>query len=250
MTDNHFEIILVIPPIEALREELHHCVDYFQSRKLLVNCNRTEMKTFCNKVYHLLGSHFVNGVYIVEKTKRRLSANMNSDDVAMLAKASLYAYSVLDDINSRIDYLISLSDFPSCKHLLTLDKEVIHSALKQISDNPMIKQLEDVRNIVHDASDAVTIIKVFAFYKKYIDELNREIREEHWALSQWEQWLLDKAQAECGYCYLAMLKLGFSIPHDISELMKETQANDMVLQYQTKWNTYEQQNSHQPIFAR
>lgn len=251
MNDKNFDIVLVKQPINELRRNVTNCIEYFFKHKSADgSCDKAVMKTFCRMVYDMLCSRFVNGLYIVEKTKRRLSAGMNSDNEIILKETYLYAFSVAADLNSRMEDAIPLSDFPTCKHLLSMEKDVLKKSLKEINDNPMMRRLANFGAVAKDSFDAITIIKVFVFYKRYIDEIEREIKEEQWNLCEWEQWLLDKANAECGYCYLALLELGLSVPKDIIDAVDDIKADSNIKHYETKWQTIENQYLTYPTLSR
>ena len=59
------------------------------------------------------------------------------------------------------------------------------------------------------------------FYRGFVEELEREKNDECWTLCEVEQWLLDKSKAECGYCYLALLKVGYTLSKDIKDFLTD-----------------------------
>ena len=161
---------------------------------------------------------------------------MTSDNATLLMATCSYALGILCDIKDRFAHVISLSEFPSCKHMLSLEKDLIKTAIKELcEENPIVKQLINIGAIAKGIYDANTIIQVLWFYKDFVEEFEREKNEEHWHLCETEQWLLDKSNAECGYCYLALLKVGFTLSKDIHDFIDEAKAHASILHFEEKY---------------
>ena len=122
------------------------------------------------------------------------------------------------------------------------------AAIKELcEDNPVVKQLINIGAIAKSIYDANTIIQILLFYKNFVLELDREKNDEHWTLCEMEQWLLDKANAECGYCYLALLKVGCSLSKDIHDFIDEAKANQSIHHFEDTSHNPNEQYSAQPI---
>ena len=243
------QIVLATAPIEALHKDVADAFDYAQKHRVaLMQCDTAIQRTFCNKVYRILSTRLVQGLYTVEKTKKKLKDGMTSDNVTILSGACTYAYSVLCDIKDRFAHVIPLSEFPSCKHMLSLEKDLIKTAIKELcEDNPVVKQLINIGAIAKGIYDANTIIQVLLFYKNFVLELEREQNDEHWTLCEMEQWLLDKAYAECGCCYLALLKVGCTLPKDIHDFIDEAKAHQSIHHFEETYHNQNDQYSVQPM---
>ena len=243
------QIVLAMAPIEALHKDVADAFEYARKHKVLLNqSDIASQRAFCEKVYKILSTRMVQGLYAVEKTKKKLRAEMTSDNVILLMDASSYALGVLCDIRDRFTYVIPLSEFPSCKHMLSLENDVIKTAIKELCDNnPVVKQLISIGAIAKGIYDANTIIQVLLFYWDFIKELEREKNDEHWTLCEMEQWLLDKSKAECGYCYLALLKVGCTLSKDIHDFLDETKAHEFIHHFDEKWQKQNEQYSAQPM---
>ena len=242
-------ILLAKEPIEALHKDIADAFDYAQKHKVILNQSAiASQRAFCDKVYKILSTRMVQGLYAVEKTKKKLRAEMTSDNVILLMDASSYALGVLCDIRDRFTHVIPLSEFPSCKHMLSLENDVIKSAIKELCDNnPVVKQLISIGAIAKGIYDANTIIQVLLFYWDFIKELEREKNDEHWTLCEMEQWLLDKSKAECGYCYLALLKVGCTLSKEIHDFLDETKAHEFIHHFEERWQKQDEQYSAQPM---
>ena len=62
-----------------------------------------------------------------------------------------------------------------------------------------------------------------------------------------DQWLLDKANAECGYCYLALLKVGCTLSKEIHDFIDEAKAHASILHFEEKYLNPTDQYVAQPM---
>lgn len=74
--------------------------------------------------------------------------------------------------------------------------------------------------------------------------------KEQWIFCAVEQWLLDKAKAECGYCFLALVKVGFAISKDIMDFINHVTAQNDIKKYENQENALPQQYTFQPIYKK
>lgn len=243
------QIVLAIAPIEALHKDIADAFEYARKHKVVLNqSDIASQRAFCDKVYKILSTRMVQGVYAVEKTKKKIADGMTSDNTMLLFGTSSYALGILCDIKERLVHVISLSEFPSCKHMLSLEKDLIKTAIKELcEDNPIVKQLINIGAIAKGIYDASTIIQVLLFYKNFVVELEREKNNEHWSFCDMEQWLLDKSNAECGYCYLALLKVGCTLSKDIHDFIDEAKAHNSIHHFEERWQKQNEQYSAQPM---
>lgn len=243
------QIVFATAPIEALHKDVADVFEYARKHKVLLNQSDTaSQRAFCEKVYKILSTRMVQGVYAVEKTKKKLKAEMTSDNALLLMDASVYALDVICDIKDRFAHFIPLSEFPSCKHMLSLEKDLIKTAIKELcEENPIVKQLINIGAIAKGIYDANTIIQVLLFYKDFVVELEREKNDEHWHFCETEQWLLDKSNAECGYCYLALLKVGCTLSKEIHDFIDEAKAHASIRHFEDTYHNPNDQYSAQTM---
>lgn len=243
------QIVLAKVPIEALHKDVADAFEYAQKHKVILNqFDVASQRTFCDKVYKILSTRLVQGLYAVEKTKKKIKEGMTSDNATLLMATSSYAMGILCDIKDRFADTISLSDFPSCKHMLSLEKDLIKKAIKELCEyNPVVKQWVNIGVIAKGVYDVDTITQVLLFYKDIVLELEREVNDEHWHFCKTEQWLLDKANAECGYCYLALLKVGCTLSEDIHDFIDLAKAHASIHNFEETWHNPNDQYSAQPM---
>lgn len=246
---NISQIVLATDPIEALHKDVVDAFEYAWKHEVMLNQYDTaSQRAFCEKVYKILSTRMVQGVYAVEKIKKKIKEGMTSDNATLLMATSSYALGIFCDIKERFAHVIPLSDFPSCKHMLSLEKDLIKTAIKELCEgNPVVKQLVNIGAIAKGIYDADTIIQVLLFYKNFVLELEREQNDEHWTLCEMEQWLLDKSNAECGYCYLALLKVGCTLSKDIHDFIDEAKAHQSIHHFENTWHNQTDQYSAQPV---
>ena len=243
------QIVLAKVPIEALHKDVADAFEYAQKHKVVLNqFDIASQRTFYDKVYKILSTCLVQGLYAVERTKKKIKEGMKSDNATLLMATSSYALGILYDIEDRFADTIPLSDFPSCKHMLSLEKDLIKKAIKELcEDNPVVKQWINIGVIAKGVYDVDTIIQVLLFYRDFVVELEREKNDEHWTLCEMEQWLLDKCKAECGYCYLALLKVGCTLSKDIHDFIDEAKAHQSIHHFEETYHNQNDQYSAQPM---
>lgn len=246
------QIVLATAPIEALHKDVADALEYAQKHKVLFNqSDIASQRAFCEKVYKILSTRMVQGLYAIEKTKKKIKEGMTSDNATLLMATCSYALGILYDIKDRFAHVIPLSDFPSCKHMLSLEKDLIKTAIKELcEENPIVKQLINIGAIAKGIYDANTIIQVLLFYKDFVVELEREKNDEHWHFCEMEQWLLDKSNAECGYSYLALLKVGCTFSKDIHDFIDEAKAHQSIHLFAEKWQQQNEQYAVQKIMKK
>ena len=133
------QIVLAKVPIEALHKDVADAFEYAQKHKVILNqSDIASPRAFCDKVYKILSTRLVQGLYAVEKTKKKIKEGMTSDNAIILMATSSYAMGILYDIKDRFADTIPLLDFPSCKHMLSLEKDMIKSAIKLINSTVLI----------------------------------------------------------------------------------------------------------------
>lgn len=242
-------ILLAVDPLDALHKDVAETFEYARKHKVIFNqADIPSQRTFCNKVYSILSTRMVQGLYAVEKTKHKLKEGMTSDNATILLGTSSYALSVLCEIKDRFSHAIPLSQLPSCKHFLSNENDLFEAAIKELCDNAIVKQLINIGAIAKGVYDATTIVEVLMFYRNIVRELEWEINNANWKLCDVERWLLDKAKAECGYCFLALVKVGYSISRDIKDFINEVKAQNYIKEFEEKANALPQQYTFQPIY--
>lgn len=185
-------------------------------------------KSYCNKTRRLLEDCFMPDMWAIERYKRQLNVFQDSDNFEILKMGKMACDVILANISSMLTTVVPLKDFPSCKEFLDITKDVSAEVAKQAINDRIAKMGLHGILTVDKADGAIDIMDIFRFYNNIVVELNREVTEEHWVLSLLEQALLDKAKAEQGYCFLAMLKTGYNFVKELKGIIDEATAiNDI-----------------------
>lgn len=212
--------------IDEIQKRIAHILNYGQRIPSNNDEEKAICRTFCEMTKRLLIECYEQGMWAVEHCKRELISRMYSDHIEILREAKKVANTMLWEITLMRS--IEMKDFPSCKELLNMEKDLATKCAKDLVQNKIVKAGIHGIILMSKADDLVTISDVWNFYANIIKELEREVREENWQLSPTEQTLLIKAQAECGYCFLAMLKTGYNITDEINEMIDEAKANKYI----------------------
>lgn len=203
----------------------HHAANMQEEIKLT--------KTYCRKIIDLLDECFVDGVWAVEKTKRRMKKHMDSVNDTLVEVVQWDAAGVLAEIQSILPNAVSFANLPSCRPFLALTKELAVSRLKKLSDNKVFQTIVDAVEISADTIESVRLGKLFKYYNHYVEELESAMEEKQGALTGPEQWLLAKSRAERAYSYQLMLKHGITVAKDITEIMKNVNMDDEIRHYES-----------------
>ncbi len=92
--------------------------------------------------------------------------------------------------------------------------------------------------------DAIEISDIRNYYEEEIKELQKELREEQRKITPIEQFLMDKFNAEIGYCDIASVKTGIGAAKEVVGLLDiarkninkyERQLGDKTLQINTSY---------------
>ena len=116
--------------------------------------------------------------------------------------------------------MVPIKDLPSCKKLTELSAEDIVSKAKDLVKNDFVKAAVGVYLLGSKINDVVTIGDVKGYYSERLAQLNSEIRTKGRSISPIEQFLLDKFNAEIGYCNIALFKAGIGAAEELKGLVE------------------------------
>ena len=109
---------------------------------------------------------------------------------------------------------------PSCKKLTELSAEDIVSKAKDLVKNDFIKATVGVYLLGSKVNDVVKIEDVKDYYSERLAQLNSEIQTKGKGISLMEQFLLDKFNAEIGYCNIALFKTEIGAVEELKGLVE------------------------------
>ena len=204
--------------VDEVKAEINNVLELNHRRAVGIQEEKVLNRLYCEKTIRLLDICFEE-MYGIEKCKRILKPCKGSDNIEMLRKGKLNADEILIELSVMLGNMIPLKDLPSCKPLLDCSKDLAVACAKDMANDKFVKIGLGLVSLLSKGNDNVTIEHVWHFYNNIINELEREVNMEGWALNQVEQALYAKAKAERAYCCKAFLKTEFGIAKEIKEVV-------------------------------
>lgn len=193
-------------------------------------------RSYCQDVISMFNASFEAGMWGVERCKKFIEKYRWTDDVNLI-NATLYMINgMLLDLKYMAQDSIPIKDFPSCKKLTELSCEDAISLSKDLVKNGIIKSGIGIILLGKAVADGIEIVHVRQFYENMLNELQREINEEQHILIPIEQFLIEKCNAEIGYCDIAMIKTGLKAGKEIKGLMDTAHKN--IEKFEKETNIY------------
>lgn len=183
-------------------------------------------KAYCHDVVEMFKECFEMEMWGISRCKRfveGLSATMS--DVNKIPQSLLVIFNMLIDLLSIAKEAIPIKDMPSCKALTELSVEDAIAASKDLIKSDIIKGISGALLVGVKTSDFVNVVRVKSYYSNLIKELNTEIADSKRSMSSIEQFLMDKYEAEMGYCDLALIKIGTTGLHEVAKLTELAEKN-------------------------
>ena len=204
--------------VDDVKAEINNVLELNHRRTASIQEEKALNRLYCEKTIRFLDVCFEE-MYGIEKCKRMLKPCKDSDNLEMLRKGKLNADEILIELSIMLGNMIPLKDLPSCKPLLDCSKDLAMVCAKDMANDKYVKIGLGLVSLLAKGNDNVTIEHVWLFYNNIINELEREVKMEGWALNQVEQALYAKAKAERAYCCKAFLKTEFGIAKEIKEVV-------------------------------
>ena len=207
--------VTVKPKVEALAiiDGFTHKYDNKHS------CNARQdvalFKAYCHDAAKVITECFASEMWGPQRCVRRLEYFRSNDDVAFLKPMLLEAGGMLLCFRNIIAESIPIKDFPSCKRLTELSTGDAISAINDLGKNSSVKAVVCAGLLGKNISDSIEISDVEKYYLRQIEELKRELAEEHREMCNIEVFLMAKYQAELGYCHQARVKTGIGTVKEI-----------------------------------
>lgn len=201
--------------VEARIDELchkystRHVVDYVQQRTLF--------RSYCHDTIRVFDDCFETSMLGMIRCKNKVLAYKSLDNIDMrYAVADIIG--MLMNLKALVKTMVSIKDLPSCKKLIELSPEDIISKSKDLVKGNVVKATLGVLLLGSKVHDVVKIEDVRNYYSGRLVQLKSEIFAKNEKVSPMEQFLLDKFNAEIGYCNLALFKSGIGITEELKGL--------------------------------
>ena len=210
--------------ITEIRQRIKEIDRYNNRHGADINQEKALYRSYCKATIRLLEDCFVPNMWGIENYKRQLAHYSDSDRIEILKLGKLMCDCIIANINLMLQTSVPLKDLPSCKEFFDITKDVSTEVAKHALKDHLSKIGLHAYIATEKIIDAIDIMDIFQFYNNIVIELEREISEEQWDLSELEQILLTKAKSERGYCYLAMQKTGYNIRKELKGIIDEATA--------------------------
>lgn len=153
------------------------------------------------------------------RCKKRIET-YRTKDYLEIDNATLDIVDMLWNLKVIVKSMIPIKELPSCKKLTELSAEDIVAKAKDLVKNNVVKAGVGIILLGSKAHDVVKIEDVKSYYNDRLNQLNSEILIKGKLISLMEQFLLDKFNAEIGYCNLALFKAGLGIVDELKGLVE------------------------------
>ena len=188
-----------------------HGVDYKQQRALFRN--------YCHDTIKVFDECFETSMLGMMRCKARVKVYQTIDTLE-IDKATFDIINMLCELKTIVRTMIPIKDLPSCKKLIELSPEDLLSKAKDLIKGDIVKAGVGALLLGSKITDIIEIEDVRSYYNNKLDELNCEILEKGGTKSPIEQYLLDKFNAEVGYCNLALFKAGINISKELKDMVE------------------------------
>lgn len=203
----------VLAKIDALCRKYHHRIGVNdEQRKAL-------FRGYCHDTVEVFDECFETTLLGMKRYISTIEDFRKRDNLDLEA-ASLIILKMLVDLKEVVREMISIKDLPSCKKLTRLSLEDAISKAKDLVKNDIVNAGVSTLLLCKKTYDAVTIKDVRSYYQNCLKELQNEIQMKGGQISPIEQFLLDKFNAELGYCHIAMFKTGIDATKELSDLVE------------------------------
>ncbi len=197
--------------IEKLCEKYNNrCgADYVQQRALF--------RSYCYDTIKLLEVCFETSMLGIQRCVSKVKGYQTKDDLDIRI-ATFDIVEMLCELKDIVRTMVPIKDLPSCKKLTELSAEDIASKAKDLVKNDIVKAVVGVYLLGSKVNDVVKIEDVKGYYSERLAQLNSEIQTKGRGISGMEQFLLDKFNAEIGYCNTALFKAGIGAAEELKGL--------------------------------
>ena len=190
--------------------------DYLQQRALF--------RSYCHDTIEVFDDCFETSMLGMIRCKKRVET-YRTKDYLEIDKAKLDIVDLLWNLKVIVKSMIPIKDLPSCKKLTALSAEDIVAKAKDLVKNDIVKADVGIILLGSKVHAVVKIEDVKSYYNDRLNQLNSEILVKSESISPIEQFLLDKFNAEIGYCDLALFKAEIGIANELKDLAEISQKH-------------------------
>ena len=185
--------------------------DYVQQRALF--------RSYCYDTIKLFEDCFETSMLGVQRCLTKVKGYQTIDDLD-IRRATFDIVDMLCELKEIVRTMVPIRDLPSCKKLTELSGEDIASKAKDLVKNDFVKAAVGAYLLCSKVNDMVKIEDIKGYYSEHLAQLKSEIQTKGKGISPMEQFLLDKFNAEIGYCNIALFKAGIGAVEELKGLVE------------------------------
>jgi hypothetical protein len=185
--------------------------DYVQQRALF--------RSYCYDTIKLFEDCFERSLLGIQRCVAKVKGYQTTDDLD-IRRATFDIVDMLCELKDIVKTMVPIKDLPSCKNLTELSAEDIVSKAKDLVKNDFVKAAVGAWLLGSKVNDVVKIEDVKGYYSERLAQLKSEIQTKGKGISPMEQFLLDKFNAEIGYCNIALFKAGIGAAEELKGLVE------------------------------
>lgn len=185
--------------------------DYVQQRALF--------RSYCYDTIKLFEDCFETSMLGIQRCITKVEVYRRIDDLD-IRRATFDIVDMLCELKDMVRTMVPIKDLPSCKKLIELSAEDIVAKAKDLVKNDFVKAAVGAYLLGSKVNDVVKIEDVKGYYSERLAQLNSEIQTKGKGISPMEQFLLDKFNAEIGYCNIALFKAGIGAAEELKGLVE------------------------------
>lgn len=235
--------IFVINDKKNAVAQIEHLCKKYNSKNAANNVQSVALfKSYCRETINMLETCFATEMQGAARCKRFVEAFLLTDDINSTQIATMYIFDMLMQLRNIAQNATLIKDLPSCKKLTEMSTDDAIAAATDLIKSDIVKGIAKSLLLGMKFKDVIEISDVRKYYNDQIEELQKELREEQREISPIEQFLMDKFNAEIGYCDIASIKTGIDVAKEVVGLLDiarknikkfEQQLDNMTLQINT-----------------
>lgn len=181
------------------------------------------LRTTCHDIISMMEDCFEMNMAAATRYRAMLENIAHKDNPT---NGDAYAvYGILVDFRAMVDSSVPIKDLPSCKKLTELSQKDAIAVAKDLIKNDIVKTGIGLSLLGVKIGEMVQVSHVMNFYKEQLDILQSDIREAGRDANEIENRLIEKFNAEIGYCNLAMFKIGIDSVKEVVGLLDKSKQD-------------------------
>lgn len=201
--------IFVIKDKENAIAQIESLCKKYNSKNVVNNKQLVALfKAYCRETINMLETCFATEMQGATRCKRFVEELLYTDDINFAKIGFNQIFDMSMCLRNIAQNSIRIKDMPSCRKLIEMSPEDAASAAIDLVKSDIVKGFVKSWLLGTKVKDAIEISDIRRYYNAQIKELQKELREEQREISPIEQFLMDKFNAEIGYCDIASVKTG------------------------------------------